>query len=316
VERPLRFAVAVSGGRDSVALLHCARAAAAPLGLEPVALHVHHGLLPGADGWAEQVRSLCRGWRVPFAAAFIDRRPGRGDSVEAWARRVRYEALATLAAQQAVDLVLLAHHRRDQAETFLIQALRGGGAAGLAAMPRAAGRGGITWARPWLDLPREAIEAYARRHRLRFVHDPSNADSRLARGRLRGALWAELLAAFPDAETTLARAAQRAADDAAIVAEVAQGDLARLRDASSVTDTLDVARWLELSPPRRRSALRLWLGSVMREPVPETLVRRLATELPACRSARWPAGPDQLVLRRGRLALETPTTTGSASLGT
>ncbi len=313
MERPLRFAVAVSGGRDSVALLHCARAAAAPLGLEPIALHVHHGLLPDADGWAEQVQSLCRRWRVPFGAAFIGQRPGRGDSVEAWARRVRYEALAGLAVEHGVDLVLLAHHRRDQAETFLIQALRGGGAAGLAAMPRCAERAGIVWARPWLDMPRAAIEAYARRHRLRFVHDPSNADPRLARGRLRGALWAALLAAFPDAETTLARAAQRAADDAAIVAEVARGDVARLQAADR---TLDVVRWLELPPPRRRAALRLWLGAVLHEPVPETLVRRLATELPACRSARWPAGTDQLVLRRGRLALETPATTGSARLGT
>jgi len=306
--RPLHFAVAVSGGLDSIALLHCARAAAARLALQPIAFHVHHGLMAQADEWAEQVQAQCRRWRVPFALALLGSRPARGDSVEAWARRHRYAALAHLAHEHSLDLVLLAHHRRDQAETFLIQALRGGGAAGLAAMPRCVQRDGIVWARPWLDQPREAIAAYARRHRLRHVEDPSNTDRRFARGRLRDGLWSALHAAFPDAETTLARAAQRAAEDAALVAEVAGRDVARLRDAGG---RLAVDRWLALSEARRRAALRAWLGGAMADPVPDTLVRRLMLELPATRHARWPAGRATLVLRRGLLGLEA---TGSASL--
>jgi tRNA(Ile)-lysidine synthase len=245
---------------------------------------------------------------VPVGVVRLDGRPAPGDSVEAWARRERYAALSHLAREHGVDLVLLAHHRRDQAETFLIQALRGGGAAGLAAMPRVALRDGIVWARPWLDQPREAIAAYARRHRLRHVEDPSNADRRFARGRLRDGLWSALHAAFPDAEVTLARAARRAAEDAALVAEVAGRDWARLRAAGS---KLAVERWLVLSEARRRAALRLWLGGVMSDPVPETLVRRLMLELPATRHARWPAGRATLVLRRGLLGVEP---TGSASL--
>lgn len=303
-----RVAVATSGGRDSTALLHCTARLGRTLGLEVHALHVHHGLQPAADDWLDHVAAQCRRWRVGFASARLAGSPDKGDSVEAWARRGRYRALAALAHERGIGLVLLAHHRRDQAETFLIQALRGGGAAGLAAMPRVAVRDGITWARPWLGLPRAAIEAYVRRHRLAFVDDASNADPRFARGRLRGPLWTALEAAFPDAEITLARAAERAATDAAVLDEVSAQDLAGVRGEGAV---LVVAAWLALSPARRVLVLRAWLGEALPVPVPETLVRRLAAELPACRHAEWPAPPGRLLLRRGRLLFDAAGASGS-----
>lgn len=293
-------AVAVSGGRDSTALLHVTVRQARALGIDTVALHVHHGLMAQADEWLAHVRRQARRLGARFACERLQASPARGDSVEAWARKRRYEALARLAQAEGCDLVLLAQHRRDQAETFLIQALRGGGAAGLAAMPRLAHREGLTWARPWLDVPRETIEAYARRHRLRHVEDPSNADARFARGRLR-ALWPTLEGAFPDAEGTLARAAQRAADDAAVVAEVAEVDLATL---GASARPLPVKDWLGLPAARRTSVLRRWLGTVLPPPVPETLVRRLGEELPGRVHARWPAGDGDLVLKRGLLSLQ------------
>lgn len=292
-----RVAVAASGGRDSTALLHATTRTAAALGLEVVALHVHHGLMPEAGAWEARVRAQARRWGAGFASTRIGEKPERGDSIEAWARRQRYRALGAMARAHGCAIVLLAQHRRDQAETFLIQALRGGGAAGLAAMPRRVERDGITWARPWLDMPREAIEAYCRRHRLRVADDASNLDPRFARGRLR-ALWPALHAAFGDAETTLARAAQRAAGDAVVIAEVAAADL----DAIEATaDGLPLPRWLELPPARRLQALRLWLGRVLADPPPETLVRRLADELPRCHRATWPAGRQTLALARGVL---------------
>lgn len=291
-------AVAASGGRDSTALLHATVRQAQPLGVQVIALHVHHGLMQEADAWAAQVRRQARRFGAAFACERLQGKPARGESVEAWARRERYVALARLARGAHCGLVLLGQHRRDQAETFLVQALRGGGAAGLAAMPRLARRAGITWARPWLGCPREAIEAYLRRHRLRCAEDASNADPRFARGRLR-ALWPALLAAFPDAEPTLARAAQRAADEAALVAEVAAADLFALAAAGAA---LPVPGWLRLSPPRRTAALRSWLGTVLAAPVPETLVRRLLSELPGKAQARWQAGEQDLVLERGLLA--------------
>lgn len=307
--RALRVAVATSGGRDSTALLHCAWRAGRELGVEVHALHVHHNLVPEADEWQARVRAQCRRWCVPFATARLAGRPSRGDSVEAWARRGRYAALGVMARERGIELVLLAQHRRDQAETFLVQALRGGGAAGLASMPRQAWRDGITWARPWLDMPREAIESYVRRHRLRYVEDASNEDERFARGRLRR-LWPALHEAFADAETTLARAAGRAAWEADLLGEMAAADLACVQAGPGA---LAVAAWLGLSEARRVNVLRTWLAGMLPAPVPETLVRRLMVELPAVKRARWPAPGGWLELQRGRLALVPARQSGATS---
>ena len=294
-----RVAVATSGGLDSTALLHCTRRAAQALGVELHALHVHHNLLPEADAWQAHVRAQCRRWRVAFATLRLHDRPLKGDSVEAWARRGRYQALTTMAAERGIGLVLLAHHRRDQAETFLIQALRGGGAAGLAAMPARAVRAGITWARPWLEVPREAIEQYAHRHRLRYVDDPSNDDLRFARARLRQQLWPTLHRAFGDAEATLARAAQRAASERDLLLEVGAADLSQV---TLEGGAMALPAWLALSDARRVNVLRAWLGAALPAAVPESLVRRLTSELPQARHARWPAPGGSVELRRSRLA--------------
>ena len=293
-----RVAVAVSGGRDSTALLHATLRAADALGVQVWALHVHHGLVAEADAWLLQLQQQSRRWGAGFEATRLQSKPAAGDSIEAWARRERYRALAQMAVRHDCPLVLLAHHRRDQAETFLLQALRGGGPAGLAAMPTVALRHGLQWARPWLDQPREAIEAYVKRHRLRFVEDPSNTDPRYARNRLRGRVWPALMAAFPEAETSLVDAARHAADAAALAEEVAIGDLPGITD----DGTLVLSAWQALPPARRRNALRAWLQAALSGAVPVSLVQRLCDELPGRRSGRWPAPQAELRLHRGRLA--------------
>ncbi|MEO5772299.1 MAG: tRNA lysidine(34) synthetase TilS, partial [Burkholderiaceae bacterium] len=209
--------MAASGGRDSMALLHCTARSAKTMGIEPIALHVHHGLMPQADAWAEQVQAICLRWKIRFEMQRLAGKPAKGDSVEAWARAQRYAALTAMAEACGTGLVLLAHHQRDQAETFLLQALRGGGPAGLAAMPQQAVRHSIVWARPWLAAPHDAIEAYARRHRIACVDDPSNADPRFARGRLRAAAMPALRSAFGDADAALASAAARSAQAQAVL---------------------------------------------------------------------------------------------------
>lgn len=290
-------AVAVSGGRDSTALLHCTARAAKALGIEVIALHVHHGLQPGADAWAAQVEQACERWALRFMMQRLAGKPGKGDSVEAWARRGRYAALAAMAREAGTDLVLLAHHQSDQAETFLLQALRGAGPAGLAAMPRHAVRDGITWARPWLDLSDAVIAAYARRHRLRFVEDPSNADARYARSRLRSDVMPALRQAFPAAESVLAEAAVRCAEAQAVLTEVGQVDLAAIADGPS----LRLAPWRALSEARRRNALRTWLRDRLGRSPPQTLLDRLMQELPFAGPAEWPVEGASLRRYRGRL---------------
>lgn len=298
-----RVAVAVSGGLDSTALLHCTARIASRVGAEVHALHVHHGLQPEADMWMAGVAEQCRRWRraghpVTFHGQRVRDRPARGDSIEAWARRVRYQALAEMAQQAGCGLLLLAHHRRDQAETVLLQALRGGGPAGLSAMPRSIERQGLRWVRPWLDLPREAIEAYARRWRLRHVLDPSNADERLARGRLREQVWPVLSRAFADAEGALAAVAGRAQEARDIMDEVARQDAALLIGPRG----LEVVAWRVLPAARRANVLRHWLGRERSAAVPESLIQRLMHELPGMSAGRWPApAGEELALHAGWL---------------
>lgn len=294
--------VAFSGGRDSLALLHATVRSASALGLEVVALHVHHGLVAQADDWVAAAIRLCarwqrRGWPVRLRWHRLTTRPAPGDSLESWARRERYAALASMAREEGARLVLLAHHRRDQAETVLLQALRGAGPRGLAAMPRIASRDGLVWARPWLDQPREAIDGYVRRHRLRPIEDPSNDDARLARNLMRQSVWPALSGAFEVAEPALATVARRAHEAAAALAELAQIDLA----ATGTGDRLDVGAWLALSAARRGNVLRAWLEIGLGRGAPDALVQRLTDELPGRASGRWPVSAHRVLVlhRRG-----------------
>jgi tRNA(Ile)-lysidine synthase len=297
-----RVAVAYSAGRDSTALLHATASAAQGEGAHVFALHVHHGLSRHADVWLAHAEKQCAAWAasglpVTLVSHRLQGRPKAGDSVEAWARDARYLALAAMAREAACSMVLLAHHRRDQAETLLLQALRGAGVAGLAGMPQVVEREGIVWSRPWLDKPREDIEAYVRTHRLKHVDDDSNDDTRFARNRLRLQVWPQLTKAFPLAEAALADAARWAAEAKECLDELARTDLHGMASAAG----LDVAAWSGLTPSRRMNALRAWLKVATGQPAPMTLALRLRDELIGSGPASWPAPGGELRRYRGRL---------------
>ena len=299
------IAVAWSGGRDSTALLHATLKAAAPLGLRVAALHVHHGLSAQADEWVHFCELQSRRWmRAGHALTLqVERlagRPARGQSVEAWAREQRYAALRRMAVGQGADVVLLAHHRRDQAETFLLQALRGAGVAGLAGMPASVQRDGLWWCRPWLERGSEQLAAYVRRHRLRHIDDDSNADPRFARNRLRLRVWPALNEAFPEAEGALADSAAWAREACSCLAALAAQDLAAARTARGVR----LAVLFELEDERRANALRHWLHEQTGERPAASLLRRLAGELRRAGSARWPLPGAELRAYRGVLRIE------------
>ncbi len=299
---PRCVAVAFSGGRDSTALLHATANQAAENGMTVVALHVNHGLSAHADAWQRQCQALCEawaalGWPLTFVGQRLRARPAKGDSVEAWARQARYRALRSMALAQGAGMVLLAQHRRDQAETVLLQALRGAGTAGLAGMPRCVERGGLTWARPWLDLPREAIDHYVRQHRLQPIEDESNADPRFARNRLRLAVWPALVDAFPQAEVALAGTARWAQEASQCLRDLAAIDLA----AAGSPTGLNLRVWQLLSLPRRSNALRTWLAQQMGAAAEASLVTRLLAELPAVGPATWQTAGGSLRRYRGVL---------------
>ncbi|MEY2873648.1 MAG: tRNA lysidine(34) synthetase TilS [Pseudomonadota bacterium] len=306
---PRPLAVACSGGRDSIALLHAtwciARSLADDTGQpHPIhAFHVHHGLSRHADGWLAHCADQCLRWQeqgadLQFHARHLHLVPRRGESIEALARDRRYAALADMARDTGCDTVLLAHHREDQAETFLLQALRGAGAAGLASMPTAIERDGICWRRPWLQHPRAAIEAYVSQHGLSCIEDDSNADPRYARNRLRLQIWPALTVAFPQAPLVLGDAARHAQDAVECLQALAEMDLR----AVTVADGLNVEAAVALGGARLRNLLRLWLHCTTGESPRASWLDRLSHELPMRSDARWPMpGPGELRLWRGVL---------------
>lgn len=320
-----RYWVAYSGGVDSHVLLHALVAARAhwPRGALG-AVHVHHGLQPEADGWAEHCVATCQALGVPCVVRVVAARPGTGESPEAAARRARYAALAEVVG--AGEAVLTAHHRDDQAETLLLQLLRGAGVRGLAAMPRQALLGQGWLGRPLLAVSRAALCHYAEAQGLVWVEDPSNRDLNLDRNYLRHHLMPLLSARWPACTHTLSRAATHQAEAADLLDTLGETDLAavaadhladstlvrpatpRLADCS-VPDvghatTLSISALRRLTPARQRNALRYWLrGNGL--PIPATVVlSRIQNEVLPARSdaapcVTWPGG----AVRRYRDAL-------------
>ncbi|MGY0194091.1 tRNA lysidine(34) synthetase TilS [Leptothrix sp. BB-4] len=305
-----RVAVAYSGGRDSTVLLHAACHWALAHGAQVHALHVQHGLSAHAPDWeahcAAQVSQWARGTTgMPaFPVTLQVRRLGLvvpgGASLEAHARAARYEALAAMARAAGCDTVLLAHHRDDQVETFLLQALRGAGPAGLSAMPVDVRRDGLRWLRPWLDRPRAELEAWRVAHALSHVEDDSNVSPRHARNRLRQSVLPALRAAFPAADDTLSASARLAQDARACQDALARIDLETLMDAPTAAG-LSIERLSALEPARRRNVLRTWLIDLAGKPPTQTLVTRLADEGIRATDGRWHTDGGTLQAYRGRL---------------
>jgi tRNA(Ile)-lysidine synthase len=205
--RGKRILAGLSGGVDSVVLLHALAASGAAVR----AVHIHHGLSAHADAWARFCRKLCREKKIPLTVRRVQVRKGP-EGLEAAARAARYAALRKL----DFDVLALAHQLDDQAETVLMNLLRGAGprgASGIAARTRFDGR---LLLRPLLDVPRESIVAYARAHGLEWVEDESNASDAFTRNFIRLRVAPVLAARYPRWREALARAARHfATTDAA-----------------------------------------------------------------------------------------------------
>ena len=256
---PLRLCVAFSGGMDSVVLLHALRQL--PLCAELSALYVHHGLSPNADGWADFCADVCRDWGVPLEIVRIQTPSDSGEGIEGAARRLRYQVFAACTA----DWLALAQHRDDQAETLLLNLLRGAGVAGAAGMPAERRLGShLRLIRPLLDVPRREIEAYAQAHGLRWIEDESNDDRRFRRNFLRHDILPPLTRHFPGAAAALARASGHFAEAVRLLDDLAEIDRQRLA-APSGRIMLDGLRALPVA--RARNLLRhLWRTAGFRAP--------------------------------------------------
>ncbi len=293
-DTPLK--VAYSGGLDSHVLLHalCQLRLHAPWQVE--AIHIDHGLQPQSSQWARHCRHICEALNVPCVVEQVRVRH-RKDSLEAAARRARYEALAHHVS--AGEVLLTAHHQDDQAETVLLQLLRGGGVHGLAAMPRITDFSRGRLARPLLGFTRQALAAYAASERLQWIEDDSNRDMRYARNYLRHRVFPVILERWPEASRQLARSARNTAQAAVVLDEIAHLDLKVCQ--AGAKPMLSIAALLGLSPARQRNLIRFWVREQGLGVPSEAQLQRILDQLrqlPRTGQAviRWPGA----VLRRYR----------------
>lgn len=289
-----RLVVGLSGGLDSVALLHCLRAAVPRNQVS--ALHVHHGLSPHADAWAAFCRDLCGAWNVPISLSYVAVERGSHDGLEAAARRERHRVFD----RAKGDWLVLAHHRDDQAETILFNLLRGTGLRGAAAMREASGR----LLRPFLAIARSEIEAYATTHALTWVDDESNADTAFSRNYLRHDVLADINRRFPGASANLAAASGRFAEAQSLLDELALQDLGD----PAAEFPIPLAVLISLSEPRARNVLR-YLLQQKRIGIPsDARLREALRQLVHAANDRHPAivfGGHRLLRRGGWVCVES-----------
>jgi tRNA(Ile)-lysidine synthase len=254
-----RLVLGLSGGLDSVVLLEVLCRLARPLAFKLACVHVNHGISPNAQCWAAFCARKCKRLDIALALHQVDVKPYLAEGVEAAARRARYEVYA----RQNADFIVLAQHLDDQAETLLLQLLRGAGVKGGAAMPllRQQGGGRSSKAarspailRPMLGISRQQIETYARARRLKWAEDESNADTRYDRNFLRHRVLPVIARAFPAYRSTLARAAGHLAEASVILDELAEAD-ARLAVSGN---RLQLVELKHLGAARAKNLLR-WL---------------------------------------------------------
>ena len=282
-----RLRLGLSGGCDSVVLLHVVSG----LGLGDClsAIHVHHGLSPNADAWAAFCAAYCAKLGVPLLTRRVKVEVGTGQGLEAAARKARYAAFV----ESASGCLLLAQHRGDQAETLLLNLLRGSGVTGAAAMPAERRLGGLRLLRPLLDVSRGEIEAYAAGHGLAWVDDESNADTALTRNFLRHEALATISQRFPAAESALALAAAKFSEAAGLLDDLAELDWRQVGEG----DTARLPQLRALSLPRLKNLLRYRLrGLGWQVPV--------AARLDEFARQVQSAGPDrhpELVLPSGKM---------------
>ena len=250
-----RFWLAYSGGCDSHALLHAAAQLRRRGLIQSVhGVHVNHGLQAASDGWAGHCAAVCAELEIPCTILRVNARAEPGESPEAAARHARYRAFAEL--METGDCLLTAHHQDDQAETLLLQLLRGGGPHGLAAMPEATAFAAGLHARPLLAFSRADLQRYAEQHALRWIEDPSNADTGFDRNYLRNAVMPVLRERWPAAARVLARGAAHQAEAAQLSDALAAEDMRRCREEDG---TLRISSLLALAEARQRNVLRYWL---------------------------------------------------------
>ena len=323
-----RIAIALSGGLDSVVLLDSICRAINKANPSPTifAFHIHHGLQKAADEWLLFCEALAKKYAIAFdfRLLHIDTVLNSGN-IEARARSARYEALTELCAYHGIEDLLLAHHQNDQAETILLQLLRGAGVAGLSSMPESRILGtipkhaSITLWRPLLQLSRAELEAYARSHKLKWIEDPSNRSSKYRRNAIRKTVLPKLESIQPGATANLARSAELIAQAQHLLDRLAQHDGKRIHKRKN--HALSVQPLLELNandPAAANNVLRYWLKAAGLAMPSQERLQAWWMDLMKARSdanLEWLHDAHRIRLWRGQLQIASTDPSEEAQLG-
>jgi tRNA(Ile)-lysidine synthase len=245
--------VALSGGIDSVLLLHLLHQLQKKHRFKLNAMHVHHGLSKNADKWVKFCEKLCMKLSVPLEVQYIQLPQKKLLGIEGEARRLRYEKLL----QTKTDLIVLAHHEDDQAETFLLQLIRGAGVKGLSSMAHF----DVTkklW-RPLLNTSKIDIENYAKQHKLKWIEDESNQNIDFDRNFVRSKVLPILKNRFNHVIKVISRSSSHLAEAQHLLDDLAKLDLKSYLKSNNYKYKLQVKTLSKLSLSRAKNVLRYWL---------------------------------------------------------
>lgn len=290
------FCVAYSGGLDSHVLLHAMREIASQHpNIQVRVIHVNHGLNSNADAWQKHCERVCSDLGIELISQSVELNIKPGDSIEAAARAARYECFKKLLSFN--ENLITAHTKNDQAETLLLQLMRGAGVKGLAAMPikKTFSQGHLL--RPLLTFTREQLEVYANQHALKWIEDDSNSEMRFDRNYMRHQIVPRLQARWPEALTTLTRSAQHCGESAELLDQLADIDLKWVSD--ETRQSLLISSLAQLSEERQRNILRRWIvWRGYRLPNTKHLKQIVETVLQACEDAQPEVSWDNAEIRR------------------
>jgi len=257
--------IAYSGGLDSHVLLHAAAKLRHQKHFALHAIHIHHGLNREADSWATHCQNICAVLNIPCEIVNVNIQCLKGDSIEACARKARYAAIANYL--NTNEFVLTAQHADDQAETVLLQLLRGAGISGLAAMPRISKLGKGFLIRPFLNHTRAELRKYAESAKLQWIEDSSNANQRFDRNFLRHDIMPRLKNRWSGVISTMGRVARHQAEAKHLLEEIGKSDFQHCRGEN--IDQISIPAFSHLTATRQANVIRYWLN-LLNLPLPRT----------------------------------------------
>ncbi len=290
------YLLAYSGGIDSHVLLHLLVELKKRNHINNLSVvHINHQLYADSSQWVEHCVQQCQQYQLQCDVIDVVVDKNAASGLEAAARQARYSAFKTLVTDKT--FLLTAQHADDQAETFLLQSLRGGGVSGLAAMPAIKPFAKGCLSRPLLLVSQQDIVDYAKRNNLSWLDDPSNNDTNFDRNYLRQQVVPVLKQRWPSLHKTFARVTQHQAENKKLITELAQLDLQQL---DAANNTLSILHLSALSPHRQKNVLRYWLHNINNLSMPDAthLMRILNEVLPAAEDTQPCVSWGNAIVRR------------------